>query len=141
MSERNVELHRHWFEAFNARDIEALIVLCDPGIELHSVFAAVGGATYYGHDGMRSWHKDLQEAWGTAIHLDVEAYFDLGEQMLTFYVYRGRGQRSGAEVAMPAASVARLRDGLITHVNVYLDREDALSDLGVSEDALQPIAP
>src|SRR6202030_2380425 len=83
MSERNVELNRRWFEAFNASNIEALIALCDPEIEFHS-WAAVGGATYYGHDGMRSSHKDLHEAWAE-IRLDVETYFDLGDQMLAFY--------------------------------------------------------
>ena len=43
--ERNVDLLPRWFEALNARDIEALIALCDPDIEFHSAFAAVGGAT------------------------------------------------------------------------------------------------
>jgi ketosteroid isomerase-like protein len=141
MSGRGVELNRRWFEAFNARDLEALIALCDPGVEFHSVFAAVGGATYHGHDGMRSWHRDLQEAWGTDIRLEPEAYFDLDQRVLAFYVYHGRGQQSGAEVAMPGASVARLRDGLIVYVAAYTRREDALSDLGVAVDELERIDP
>jgi hypothetical protein len=37
MAERNIELHRRWFEAFNARDIQALIALCDPGTELEPI--------------------------------------------------------------------------------------------------------
>ena len=61
------------------------------------MFAAVGGGVYYGHDGMRRWHRDLQEAWGEQIRLQPEAYFDLGEYMLTFFVYHGRGEHSGAE--------------------------------------------
>ena len=141
MSARNVEVLRRWFEAFNAHDTKALIALHDPGVEFHSVFAAVGGGTYYGHDGMRSWHEDLQEAWGADIRLDAEAFFDLGEQILVFNVYRARGQQSGAEVAMPAAAVTRWRDGLITRVTAYLNREDALRDLGVSEDELERIDP
>ena len=141
MSERNVDLLRRWIEAFNSRDIEAVIALCDPAIELRSVFAAVGGGVYHGHDGMRKWHRDLQEAWGEQIRLQPEAYFDLGEYMLTFFVYHGRGEHSGAEVATPAASVAQSRDGLVTHLTAYLDRAHALRDLGVTEDELEPIAP
>jgi ketosteroid isomerase-like protein len=132
---------RRWAEAFNVRDIEALIALCDPAIEFHSAFAAVGGAIYQGHAGLRKWHRDLQDAWGPAIRTDVEAFFDLGEQVLTFYVYRARGQQSGAEVARPAAAVSTLRDGLITYVKVYLDKNEALSELGMSENELEPIAP
>jgi hypothetical protein len=141
MPERNVELLRRWIEAFNTRDIDALIRMCDQAIEFRSVVAAVGGGVYYGHDGMRRWHQDVQEAWGEQIRLRPEAYFDLGEYMLTFFVYHGRGEHSGAEVLMRATSVAQWGDGLLTHQTVYLDRAHALRDLGVSEDELEPIAP
>ena len=141
MSERNVELLRRWIEAFNSRDIEAVIALCDPAIEFRSVFAAVGGGVYHGHDGMRKWHRDLQEAWGEQIRLQPEAYFDRGEYLLMFFVYHGRGEHSGAEVATPATSVAQWRDGVLTHSTVYLDRAQALRDVGVTEDELELIAP
>ena len=141
MSERNVELHRRLIEAFNARDIEAFIALCDPQIELHSTFAAVGGAVYNGHDGLRRWHRDLEDAWGGEISLEPEAYFDLDEDTLTVNVIHGRGRQSGAEVALPAAQLARWRDGLIVHIKAYAHREDAFNDLGVSEHELDPIAP
>ena len=141
MSERNVELHRRWIEAFNSRDIEAVIALCDPSVEFHSGFDAVGGGVYYGHDGMRRWHRDLQGAWGEQIRLQPDAYFDLGEDTLIFFVYHGRGVHSGAEVAMQATAAVGWSDGLMTYSHVYLHRADALRDLGVTEDELEPIAP
>jgi ketosteroid isomerase-like protein len=141
MSQENVDLHRRWFEAYNTRDIEALISYCDPAIEFHSVFAAVGGAVYYGHDGRRKWHQDLEEAWGEDISLDIEAHFDLDEHTLTFFTYRARGRHSGADVTTPATTVASWRDGLVSYVKVYLNRADALRDVGVCDDELEPIAP
>ena len=141
MSERNVDLLRRWIEAFNSRDIEAVIARCDPAIEFRSVFAAVGGGVYHGHDGMRRWHRDIREAWGEQIRAQPEAYFDLGEYTLLFFVYHGRGEHSGAEVATPATGVVRWRNGLLTHWTAYLDRAHALRDLGVTEDELEPIAP
>jgi hypothetical protein len=62
MSDGNVELTRRFVAAFNARDIQTMIVCFDPSIEYRSAFAAVGGAVYYGHDGLRRWHRDLEEA-------------------------------------------------------------------------------
>jgi hypothetical protein len=124
-------------EAFNARDIEAFIAYCDPGIEFHSTMG-VGGAVYHGHDGVRSWHRDVEDVWGE-IRLEPEGYFDLGEHTLTFNVWHGRGQHSGAEVVRAWAQVARWRDGLTVYLKVYAHREDALSDLGVSEDALEAV--
>jgi hypothetical protein len=141
VSERNVEHLRRWITAFNARDLETMIALSDPNIELHSVFAAVGGASYHGHAGMHKWHCDLEETWGAGIRIEPEAYFDLGEYILAFAVYHGRGQQSGAEVAMPAAAVQKWRDDRMVYVKVYMQRDAALSDLGVSQDELKPIAP
>jgi ketosteroid isomerase-like protein len=141
MSARNVELNRRIIEVFNARDIEAFIALFDPSIEFHSVFATAFGGVYHGHDGIRSWDRDLREAWGDEIRLEPEAYFDLGERTLTFQVLHGRGRHSGAEVTMPYAHVARWRDGLVVYFKSYAHRQEALSDLGASEDTLGRIDP
>lgn len=140
MSGENIELHRRLFAAFNARDLETFMAYCDPEIEFHSTFADVGGGVYHGHDGLRSWHRDFEETWAE-IRLDAEEYFDLGEDTLAFYVAKGRGSQSGVEVAQSAAHVAKWRAGLCVHARAYVHREDALRDLGISETALEPIAP
>jgi ketosteroid isomerase-like protein len=140
MSERNVELHRTFIEAFNARDLDAFIAHYDPSAEFRSVFAAIGGAVYRGHAELPRYFRDLEDAW-EEIRIEPEAYFDIGEHTLLYLLFRGRGKQSGAEVAMQVALLARWRDGLIVYMRSYTDREDALSDLGVSDDELEPIEP
>jgi ketosteroid isomerase-like protein len=142
VSAQNVELHRRAYAAFNARDIEAFIKLCDPQMEFHSRFAAVSGLTVYrGHDELRRWHRDLEDTWEGEIRVEVEAYFDLGEQTLAYAVAHARGRQSGAETEMQLAWVARWRDGLMVSLKSHPNREAALSALGVSKDDLEPIAP
>ena len=141
MSRENVESARRLYAALSAGDTDALVALCDPSIEVHSVFAAVSGAVYHGRDGARQWVEDLREAFGGRFRVEVETYFDLGEHTVAFGALHGRGGQSGAEVAMPAAGVTRWRDGLCVCQKAYARRDDALRDLGVSEDALEPIAP
>lgn len=141
MSEQNVELHRRVYRAINGRDGDALVALCDPSIEVHSVFAAVGGAVYHGHEGVRGWLRDLEESWEGEFRVEPETFFDLRERTLVFGVLHGRGGQSGVEVAMPACGLAEWRDGLCVSHKAYVHREDALRELGVSEDALEPIAP
>jgi ketosteroid isomerase-like protein len=138
VSEQNVQLHRRLIEAYNARDTEAFIALCDPQIEVHSVFAAPGGTDYRGHDGVRRWHQDLAEAWAGGFRVEPEAFFDFGDDTLMFGVLHGREPQSGVEVEMPNAQVVTLRDGLVTYLKVYMHREDALRDLGVSAEDLPP---
>jgi ketosteroid isomerase-like protein len=140
VSEQNVELQRRLTDAFNARDIEAFIALCDPKVEVHSTFAELG-AIYHGHDGVRRWHRDFEDAWEKNIRLEVQSYFDLGEYTLLFSVWHGRGRQSGVDVALPGAQVARWRDGRLVYIKGYTNREDALLELGISEDALEPSAP
>src|SRR5215218_2712116 len=104
MPERSgVELHRSFYQAFNARDVAGLIALCDPSI------------------------------------VEIDAYFDLGEHVLAFDALHGRGRQSGAEVTLPSAAVTRWRSGQCVYFKAYADREEALRDLGVSEDALESI--
>ncbi len=140
MSQENVEQTRRLYAALNAGDADALVALCDRDIEVHSVFAAVSGV-YHGHDGARRWARELQDTFGGRFRVEVETYFDLGEHTVAFGALHGRGGQSGAEVAMPAAGVTRWRDGLCVCQKAYARRDDALRDLGVSEDALEPIAP
>lgn len=140
MPERSVELHRHIYRAFNAHDSDALIALCDPSIVIQSVFGALGGAIYHGHEGVGRWQGDLEEAWGEEIRVEAEAYFDLGEHALAFDALHGRGRQSGAEVALPGAAVTRWRAGHCVYFKAYADREEALGDLGVSENTLEPVS-
>jgi ketosteroid isomerase-like protein len=141
MTESNVELHRRANEAFNTRDVEAYVALCDPQIELHSAVTVPGGTVYHGHDGVRRWHRDIADGFGDDVRVEPEAYFDLGEHTITFHTLQGRGRRSGADVETPAAHLCRWRDGRIVYFKGYVRREDAFGDLGVSRDAFEPIAP
>lgn len=138
MPSSNVDVARAFTEAFNAGDMDALLACCDPEIEFHSTFAAVSGAVYRGHDGMRRWYRDLIEAW-QEIRSTPEAFFDLGEHVLVFTPIGGRGRHSGVEADVPIAAVARVRDGLLVEYRAYADREDALGYLGVTEDELEPV--
>jgi hypothetical protein len=83
----------------------------------------------------------MEDAWGDEIRAEPEAYFDLGEHTLGFLVFHGHGRHSGAEVAMPIALVTRWRNSLLVYIKGYAHREDALRDLGVSEDELERIEP
>jgi hypothetical protein len=121
--------------------MEALLAFIDPQIEFHTEMAEVGGGVYHGHDGIRRWIGDLEDAWGDEFRAEPDAFFDLGEQTLLSYVLHTRGRQSGAEVAMPLMQVCSWRDGLCVYSKVYVHREDALRDLGISEDVLEPIRP
>jgi ketosteroid isomerase-like protein len=54
-----VELTRRAFEAFNARDLDAMLELFDPDVEVRSLMTEADGSTYCGHEGVRRWFETV----------------------------------------------------------------------------------
>jgi hypothetical protein len=80
-------------------------------------------------------------AWGDGFRVEADAYFVVGEHTIASSLLRGRGRQSDVDVAMAATGLATWRDGLCVFHKSYVEKQDALSDLGVSEDELEPIDP
>jgi hypothetical protein len=54
-------------DAFNRRDLDAFLSLCDPDVEFISYLARVeGGEPYRGYDGVRSWWERLLAVYPAA---------------------------------------------------------------------------
>src|SRR4051794_3010736 len=63
---RGAETMERWFDAFNAHNVDALVELADPEIEIVPLAAALTsppGATYHGHDGLRSVMQPGFDRW------------------------------------------------------------------------------
>jgi len=56
-----------------------------------------------------------------------------GDDVFATATLRGRGRRSGAAFEQPFWYAMTFRDGLIVRVVTYLDREQALEAIGLSE--------
>jgi ketosteroid isomerase-like protein len=86
-------------------------------------FAGLAGDT---RDFIGAW-KDFRIAAEEIRELD-------NERVLVFVRYGGRGRASGVElgeVQSGAAHLLHVRDGKVTRLVQYLDRECALADLGI----------
>jgi len=60
MSQENVELAHQSVDAFNRRDLDALLALMDDDVEGAPPLASMEG-NYYGHAGIRRWWESLFE--------------------------------------------------------------------------------
>jgi ketosteroid isomerase-like protein len=136
MSEENVEAFKRVVEAINRGDVEAVLQELDPAIEWHmTIQESIGGeaAVYQGHDGVREYFRDMDEAF-TEVELDHGELRDLGDRVLAFGSFRTRGRHSGAVIESPLAVLAEANaDGKGTKVLTYLDPEEALEAAGLSE--------
>lgn len=121
------EIADRFIEAFNERDADGLIALCDPAIEFHPTVLVGERRVYHGHDGVRRWVAQLVESGGEhrvrvreVRVLDPDRFLVLSEVLL------------GGKAITPSAMLARLGpDGGITEVHAYLSDEQMLIRLGL----------
>jgi ketosteroid isomerase-like protein len=125
MSSKNVESMRAVAEAFNRRDVEGLERLLADDVEIVPIRAAVeAGTVYRGPDAVAQWYAAVDASWDE-LRVEVEEVRDGGDRVLAFGRIRGRGRGSGAAIDVQSASVAHFRDGLITRLHHYSNRDEA----------------
>jgi ketosteroid isomerase-like protein len=79
-------------------------------------------------EGMRSWIS----AWSD-FRVQADEYRELdGERVLVLAHTTARGKASGVEVGHMRANLFHVRDGKVSRVVIYLDRERAFADLGLA---------
>jgi ketosteroid isomerase-like protein len=105
----------------------------DPQIE----YVVIGGPEPGKWDGlaeMRASVRDFMSAWEN-YGIRAEHFHELdGERVLVLVRLSGRGKGSGLEIAdtgAEGAEVWHIRNGEVTRLHMYWDRECALADLGL----------
>jgi SnoaL-like domain len=87
-----------------------------------------------GRAGMAEAHRAWLSTWEEWL-VKAEDYLALdSERVLVLYDFSGRGKTSGIEVGQlrtTGAQVFHVRDGKVTRLVTYLDRDRALADLGL----------
>src|SRR3954464_1837351 len=84
MTQENVETFKRAVDAYERRDLEAMMEECDPEIEWHSAATTALGGTaraYRGRAGMRDLFRDHDEAF-TEIHIEFSEIRDLGDRLV-----------------------------------------------------------
>lgn len=121
------ELARAGFEAFNRGDLEGVLELLSPDVEIHSVAEMGEEGTYHGHDGYREWTAIWLDAWDE-FRIEITEVEEVDERnVLIHSVQRARGKDSGVEVEQSGVYLFTIRDGLATRLHLYADRDSALA--------------
>ena len=131
MSQENVEIMRASLDALAANDVEAFLPFSDPEIQFEAQLSALQG-TYEGHDGVRAFYADAWESLRVA-QIDCPDIHDLGDRVLAIGTFHIGGTGSGIEAEAPFAILATFRDGLVTHLKDYSDKDQALEAAGLRE--------
>ncbi|MBA2764790.1 MAG: nuclear transport factor 2 family protein, partial [Thermoleophilaceae bacterium] len=119
MSQENVEIVRQVYEAVARGDSAAVLALYDEEVELDATrlpeTRLIGSGLARGHEGMRRFHQDWDEAWERAQD-ECEELIDADEHVISVVARRGLGRASGLRVNAQRAGVWTIRDGKVVRV-------------------------
>ena len=127
MSE-NVETVKRAFEAFNRRDIDGILAVCDPDIDWTPPPDWLGSRTYHGHNGVREAIADM-----VGVFEDLQAepvrLIERGDRVVGLYIWRGHGGASGVSIdpfAVEVGFVCDFAEGLATSIRFSMGFDEAV---------------
>jgi ketosteroid isomerase-like protein len=133
----NLDLVRSIYAAWECGDYSS-VEWADPEIEYVQADGPSPG-TWTGR--MPKGARDWASAW-EGYRVKAEEYRELdGERVLVLVLPSGRGKRSGIELGelhSRGAHVFHVRDGKVTRLVTYMDRDRALADLGLDPEGDSP---
>ncbi len=136
MSQENVDIMAFAIETLNARNTEALDVLCHEAVEWHPALSAGGaveGAVYRGKQGMVRYLEEVDNEF-SEMRFEVEGFDPVGDDSV---LYRGRvvarGSASGILLDVPLWGLWQMRDGKLFRGQAFLDEKEALEAAGLAE--------
>jgi ketosteroid isomerase-like protein len=131
MSQENVEIVRAVFVAINRRDLDAALSDAAPDFE-YDLSRAVG--PYHGVYKLgqaRRVFEEFAEPW-ESLRYEADEFIELSEHVVTPFTNYLRG-RDGIEVEARAVFVWTIRDGAITRLRFYQERQEALEAAELQE--------
>jgi ketosteroid isomerase-like protein len=129
MSQANVELTRRAFQAFDKRDLDALLATLDDDVEAFPILAGMEGG-YRGHDGVHRWWEGLLGTFPD-FHAEIVELHDLGDLTLAVLRLRGHGAESAAPLDVMAWHVSQFRHGKCIGWRVYTSEGEAFAAVGL----------
>jgi ketosteroid isomerase-like protein len=127
------EIARRLYAAASAPlDIEDAKKLTDPEIEIVSVFSAVEGATFRGHDGLEKWAAGLHEIWAD-LRFELIELIEGDDVSVALYRVRGEARESEVPLDERPAMMWHWKEDRIVRSETFLDPADALRAAGLDQ--------
>ena len=122
-------------EAYNRRDLDAVVIACHPEFEWCPdrswVEAGLMEPCYRGAEGYRKYVATTAEVFAGEVHVKPLELIDLGERIVVLADAPMRAQASGVALTEAWALVSTLKDGRVVRHQEYFDHAEALEAVGL----------
>jgi ketosteroid isomerase-like protein len=131
MSRENVELAHRSVDAFNRRDLDALLAVMDDDVEGAPPLASMEG-NYHGHAGIRRWWESLFSGLPD-FTIEVVEVRDLGDLTVAVLRNRAHGAVSHTPIEQRLWLVGEGRNGKIIWWQTFRSEAEALEAVALRE--------
>jgi ketosteroid isomerase-like protein len=126
----NLDLVRSIYADWRRGDFSS-VAWADPEIEYVRVGDLFGRESRIGLAGMAEGSRDFLHAWED-VRVEATEFRELDDgRVLVLIRLSVRGKTSGLDLRESGAHLYTIRDGKVTHLTAYLERDRALADLGL----------
>jgi ketosteroid isomerase-like protein len=124
-ADERVRLVEQGWRAFEEGDLESVLGLFDPEIEVYSPPEAGNPGTFHGHEGYLRWAGHWFDAWDE-FSQEITGIEPIGERCVITNVRQyARGRSAGVELERAACWLYELRDGKAVYMALFLDADAA----------------
>jgi ketosteroid isomerase-like protein len=131
----NLELYREGIDAWNRRDLVAVLEQTAPDFEFHTAGMFPGlEPVYRGREGLvEFWNAFVEEPWAL-LHVEIEDLRELDDgRVLALLTFTGKGKESDVEVTVQYGHLCTFRDGQVARIDGFADWDAAREAAGVSD--------
>ena len=128
MSAENVEIVRRAYESLARRDWDGLWADAHSDFQLHTQLQG----SYRGPDEAQRFVEDrlaVFESWKA----EPDEFFESGDQVVVFVTQRAQPKGTSAVIEIKTGDLWTLRDGKVSTLETFPQREKALEVAGLSE--------
>jgi uncharacterized protein len=132
MYQRNVEILRAGFQAFNEGDIERILAFTHPQFEaVVPPELSAEPDTYRGHDGVRRYFESFAEAMED-VRFEPQRFWDAGDAVVVAMRMTAKGRQTSIPVEQRFAQIWTLRDDRAKSVRTFASLPEALQAAGLT---------
>jgi ketosteroid isomerase-like protein len=131
----NLELYREGIDAWNRRDLVAVLAQTAPDFEFHTAGLFPGlEPVYRGREGLvEFWNAFIEEPWAL-LHVEIDDLRELDDgRVLALLTFTGKGRESDVEVTVQYGHLCTFREGQVARIDGFADWDAAREAAGVSD--------
>jgi uncharacterized protein len=131
VSEQNIELMKRAYAALQRGDMETVLAMLDPEVEMRDRPEVPDPQTYRGHEGALAAMQASFDTFGT-FELVPERFLDGDDHIVVVLRMTATGRTSGAQVEDRIAHLWKIEDGRAVRLRVFSDPDEAIEAAGIA---------